>query len=68
MRPRDLVDKMSIAPASTKFTLPIAEARTKAREILNQGSINGVSPVIENWHLVSNDQVEFTVIKLLKAD
>lgn len=68
MRPRDLLDKMSFAPASTKFTLSIAEARIKAREIINQGSINGTIPVIEDWHLVSNDQVEFTVRNLLNSD
>ena len=68
MRPRDLVDRMSIAPVSTKFTLPIAEARIKAREIINQGSIDGIIPVIENWHLVSTDQVEFTVRNLLNSD
>jgi len=68
MRPRDLADKTSIAPASTTFTLPIAEARSKAREIISQVSLDGIIPVIENWHLVSEDQVEFTVRNLLSKD
>jgi hypothetical protein len=68
MRPRDLAEKMSTAPASTKLTLPIAEARTKAREIINQAPTNGIIPVIENWHLVSMDHVEFTVRHLPNSD
>jgi hypothetical protein len=68
MRPRDLADKMSTVPVSTKYTLPIAEARTKAREIINQASTNGIIPVIENWHFVSMDHIEFTVRHLPNSD
>jgi hypothetical protein len=68
MRPRDIADRMSNATASTTFTLPIAEARTKAREIINRVSTDGTIPVIENWHLVSGGQIEFTVRKLRGSD
>jgi hypothetical protein len=68
MQPRDLADRMASAPASVKMTLPVAEARIKAREIINQGAINGITPVIENWHLVSPGQVEFTVRNYVKPD
>jgi hypothetical protein len=64
MRPRDLADRMSRATASTTFTLPIAEARTKAREIIGSVSRDGNILVIENWHLVSGDRIEFTVRNL----
>ena len=68
MQPRDLVDRMSSAPAFVRLTLPIAQARIKAREIINQEGINGITSVIENWHLVSPGQVEFTVRNYVKAD
>ena len=68
MRPRDIADRMSNTTASTTFRLPIAEARTKAREIINRVSTDGIIPVIENWHLVSGGQIEFTVRKLRGSD
>lgn len=68
MRSRDVADAMSSAAASATFTLPIAEARTKAREIINGGPTNGVIPVVENWHLVSDGQIEFTVRNLRQTN
>jgi hypothetical protein len=63
MRPRDLADEMSNA-AATMFTLPVAGARIKAREIINRVSENGSIPVIENWWQRSDGQIEFTVRSL----
>lgn len=67
MRPRDLADAMSSAAASTTFTLTVSEARKKAREIINCSAKGGIIPVIENWHQVSDDQIEFTVRNLKRA-
>jgi hypothetical protein len=50
------------------FTLPIAEARTKAREVINCAPTSGIIPVVENWHLVSDGQIEFTVRNLQRSD
>jgi hypothetical protein len=66
MKPRDLADGMSSAIAT--FTLPIAEARTKAREVINRPPTDGIIPVVENWHLVSDGQIEFTVRNLQHSD
>jgi hypothetical protein len=60
MRPRDLADVMSGAIASTTFTLPIAAARTKAREIINCSSNDGKITVIECWRQRPDGQIEFT--------
>jgi hypothetical protein len=68
MRPRDLADAMSSGVGSATFSLPIQEARAKAREIINSVSQGGVVPVIENWHLASNGQIEFTVRNLKSVD
>ena len=66
MKPRDLADDMSSEIAT--FTLPIAEARTKARQVINRAPTNGIIPVIENWRLVSDGQIQFTVRNLRRYD
>jgi hypothetical protein len=68
MRPRDLADTMSSDVASITFTLPTQEARSKAREVINQGSNGRVVSVVENWRAVSDDLIEFTVRNLISAD
>lgn len=64
MRPRDLADEMSSATARTSFTLPLAEARAKAREIINCSSSDGHVAVVENWRQRSDGQIEFSVRSL----
>jgi hypothetical protein len=61
MKPRDLADRMSREATSTTFTLPIADARTKAREIINRGSCDGMITVVENWRQRPDGQIEFTI-------
>ena len=68
MRPRDLADAMSSAAASTTFTLSVSEARKKARDIINRAARDGIISVVENWHQVSYDQIEFTVRNLNEPD
>jgi hypothetical protein len=64
MKPRDLADSMSSAAASTTFTLPVTEARAKAREIINRGGSNGLIPIVESWRQQADGQIEFTVRNL----
>ena len=61
MRPRDLADEMSGATVPTSFTLPLDEARMKAREIINCTSSNGLVAVVESWRQRSDGQIEFAV-------
>jgi hypothetical protein len=60
MKPRDLAERMWREAASTTFTLPIAEARSKAREIINRGPRDGMVTVVENWRQRTDGQIEFT--------
>lgn len=67
VRPVDLANRMSgIAPET--FTLPIATARQKAREILDQFPLDGYMAVVENWRQLSDGQIEFTLRHLPAAD
>lgn len=68
VRPRNLTNRLSAAKAPKKFTLPVDAARRKAREIINQLPQNRLIPVIENWRLLSDGQIEFTVRHLPIAD
>jgi hypothetical protein len=68
MRSRDLAAEMASAPGWTTFTLPVAQARTKAREIINGVSVNGVIRVIENWRQRSDGRIEFAVRNLRASD
>jgi hypothetical protein len=67
-RPRDLADRVAGAPQPEIFTLPIAAARLKAREILNQFPQAGTTTVVENWRQLSDGRIEFTVRHLPSAD
>jgi hypothetical protein len=50
------------------IVLPIDEARSKAREIINQVSNSHFIPVVENWRQLSNGQIEFTVRTMRTSD
>jgi hypothetical protein len=67
-RPRDLADRISGAQPPEIFTLPIAAARLKAREILDQFPHAGYITVVENWRQLSDGQIRFTVRHLQTAD
>jgi hypothetical protein len=67
-RPRDLADRISGAKPPEIFTLPIAAARLKAREILDQLPQAGATTVVENWRQLADGQIEFTVRHLPSGD
>ena len=60
VRPRDLADQMSEEQAQT-FRLPLEAARSKAREIIDQHSQRGFTPVIDKWRQLPDGQIEFAV-------
>jgi hypothetical protein len=66
MKPGDQAEEISNAVVT--FTLPVAEARTKAREVINRAATNGIIPVVENWRLNSDGQVEFAIRNLRRSD
>ena len=49
------------------FRLPVEEARTKARQILNASPAGGYASIIENWRQLSDGQIEFTIRRLPTA-
>ena len=54
--------------AHENFRLPLQEARTKARQVLNEGPAGGYTTIIENWRQLSDGQIEFTIRRLPAAD
>jgi hypothetical protein len=67
VRPRDLADRMSRRQRTEIFTLPIESARLKAREILDQFPQAGYAAIVENWRLLPDGQIEFTMRHLPTA-
>jgi ATP dependent DNA ligase domain len=67
VRPRDLADQMSRTQLEI-FTLPLEAARCKAREIINQRSQIGSTPIIENWRQLADGQIEFSIRHFPAAD
>jgi hypothetical protein len=49
------------------FRLPVQEARTKARQFLNESPAGGYTTIIENWRQLSDGQIEFTIRRLPTA-
>jgi hypothetical protein len=68
-RPSDLADRMkgSSDPHET-FTLPLADARLKAREILDQSAQGGYWAIVEHWWQLPNGNIEFTMRRVIAAD
>jgi hypothetical protein len=66
VRPRDLTDRMS--DKLETLTLPLAAARCKAREIIDQVPRSGFTAVIEKWRQLPDGQIEFAVRHFRAAD
>jgi hypothetical protein len=50
------------------FTLPVDDARAKAREILDRFPPGGYMTIVENWRQLPDGQIEFTMRRLPTAD
>jgi hypothetical protein len=48
--------------------LPIAQARPKARQILDAYPAGGYMTIVENWRQLPDGQIEFTMRRLPTAD
>jgi hypothetical protein len=64
-RPSDLADRMSTRET---FTLPVAAARVKAREIIDQSPQGGYMAIVELWRQLPDGQIEFTMRRVQAAD
>jgi len=71
-RPSDLAERMKGSRGSgdphETFTLPLADARLKAREILDKSAQGGYLAIVENWRQLPDGQIEFTTRRLIAAD
>jgi hypothetical protein len=50
------------------FTLPVEDARGKAREILREFPAGGYMTIVENWRQLPDGQIQFTMRRLPTAD
>ena len=73
-RPRDLADRMAARRQPDDgflretFTLPRAEARTKARDFFTRFPKAAYMSQVENWREMPNGDIEFTMRRLRSAD
>jgi hypothetical protein len=70
-RPSDLAERMKESRGSNPhetFTLPLADARLKAREILDQSAQGGYLAIVEHWRQLPDGQIEFTMRRVIAAD
>ena len=50
------------------FTLPLEDARAKAREIIREFPSGGYITIVERWRQLPDGQIEFTMRRLPTAD
>jgi hypothetical protein len=50
------------------FTMPLSDARTKARDIMREPPIDGLMSIVENWWQMLDGQIQFTMRRLPTAD
>ena len=50
------------------FTLPVEDARAKAREIIREFPSGGYMTIVERWRQLPDGQIEFTMRRLPTAD
>ena len=70
-RSRKLKDRRRLDPYGflrKTFTLPIEDARAKAREILREFPSGGYMTIVERWRQLPDGQIEFTMRRLPTAD
>ena len=70
-RSRELKDRRRLDPDGflrTTYTLPVENARAKAREILRKFPPGGYMTIVERWRRLPDGQIEFTMRRLPTAD
>ena len=73
-RPRDLAERMAARRKPDDgflretFTLPRAEARTKARDFFTHFPKAAYMSGVESWRELPGDDIEFTMRRLRSAD
>jgi hypothetical protein len=65
---RDKSERIDDRLPHDNFRLSLQEARTKARQFLNEKPAGGYTAIIENWRQLSDGQIEFTIRRLPTVD
>ena len=74
MKPKDLAgrmrDQQKLNDGFTRetFTLPLEEAREKARMVLKRYPVGGYATIVEHWRQLDDGRIEFTMRRLPTAD
>jgi hypothetical protein len=78
MKPRDVADRAQQIRELRRldpdgflrktFTLPVEDARAKAREFLREYPAGGYMTIVENWRQLADGQIQFTMRRLPTAD
>jgi len=78
MKPRDLADRLHQVRDLRRldpdgflrktFTLPVDDARAKAREFLREYPAGGYMTIVEHWRQLPDGQIQFTMRRLPTAD
>jgi hypothetical protein len=70
-RSRELKDLQRLDPDGflrATFTLPVEEARAKARGFLREYPTAGYMAIVEHWRQLPDGQIQFTMPRLSTAD
>ena len=77
-RPRDIADRSRELADLRRldrdgflretFTLPLEDARAKAREFLNAFPTGGYMTIVDKWRQLPDGKIEFTMRRLPTAD
>ena len=65
---RDLGKRKDDHSLHETITLPLQEARFRARQLLNERPAASYVTIVENWRQLSDGQIQFTVRRLPAAD
>ncbi|MGE9008164.1 hypothetical protein ACO2JO_06255 [Leptospira interrogans] len=70
-RSRELQDLRRLDPDGflrRTFTLPVEDARAKAREFLRENPSGGYMTIVGGWRQLPDGQIQFTMRRLPTAD
>lgn len=68
-RTRQLRDVRRVDPFLREtFTLPVDEARAKARAVLGDYPVDGYMTIVERWRELPDGRIEFVMRRLPMAD
>ena len=65
---RDLGKRRDDHPFHETITLPLHEARFKARQLLSERPDASYVKIVENWRQLPDGQIQFTIRRLPAAD